>query len=264
MGLSLSQIVKAFLFFPVYVFKIYERTDKILRRAQESLDRSDKVALILGVDEFKGQYGQDVLVDRLLNGKRAGVFVELGAYDPIYLSNTYFLEMKRGWSGLLVEAQPDRKQVLERYRPNSIVESCAISDEEKEISFTVADSISGMEDAMAPQHVKRVADMKSASIRLKTVTLQSLLDKHNLHRIDYFSLDVEGAELQVLRSIDFSKVRIDLLTVEIDYAERMQDIYEHLASRGFRLIGHLYGFKFTPLAGPEFSGGGDYVFRNST
>jgi FkbM family methyltransferase len=264
MSLSPLEIIKAFLFFPIYVFKVHQRTDKILRRAQESLLLAEKMAFALGVQEFKGQYGQDILLDRLLEGKRQGVFVELGAYDPVYLSNTYFLERNRGWTGLLVEAQPDRKQLLERMRPHAIVESCAISDEEKEITFTIADAISGIADNMTPQHVRRVAGLRNTQIHLKTVTLQSLLDKHGIRRVDYFSLDVEGAEIQVLRSIDFSKVRIEIFTIEIDYPERMREIYDLLARHGFTLLGHLDGFHFTPLTGGEHRGAGDYVFRNST
>jgi FkbM family methyltransferase len=264
MSLNPLQLIKAVLFFPAYIFKAYDKTFEILRKLQHLQESYDRLALTLGVDEFKSQYGQDILVDRLLKQKREGFFLELGAYDPVHLSNTYFLEKNRGWRGLLVEAQPDRKQLLERHRSNSIVESHAISDEEKEISFTVADAISGIDDTMLPQHMERVSDLQSSSIRLKTVTLQSLLDKHRIQKIDYFSLDVEGAELQVLRSIDFSKVRIDVITVEIDYPERMKDIHEHLALRGFKLLGYVSFFKFIPLASMEYRGSGDYIFRNST
>jgi FkbM family methyltransferase len=262
MRFSVIELVKAWFLFPLYVYRINQKADKALLRIRDLSQLSDKIILGLGLDDFRGQYGQDILIDRLLGGKRQGFFVELGAYDPIELSNTFFLERNRDWTGLLVEAQPDRKDLLVRSRPNSIVESCAISDQEKEITFTLAEAISGIDDAMTPQHARRIsAEFSPASVRLKTVTLQSLFDKHRITHVDYFSLDVEGAELQVLKSIDFSKVRIELLTVEIDYAELMLEIYELLQRNGFTLLGHLERFKFTPLSGMEHRGPGDYVFR---
>jgi hypothetical protein len=52
------------------------------------------------------QYGQDQLIDKLLNQKRNGFFVEIGGYDGETFSNSLFLEKERRWSGLLVEANP--------------------------------------------------------------------------------------------------------------------------------------------------------------
>src|SRR5579859_1429704 len=55
---------------------------------------------------YVSQYGQDAIVDKLLGHMTAGVFVDVGAYDGVTLSNTYFLETTRGWTGVCFEPNP--------------------------------------------------------------------------------------------------------------------------------------------------------------
>ena len=58
------------------------------------------------------QYGQDVWLDTILfRGLQRGFFLEAGADDFVLDSNTLLLELRRGWSGLLVEAQPTRAKL---------------------------------------------------------------------------------------------------------------------------------------------------------
>jgi hypothetical protein len=60
---------------------------------------------------FYSQYGQDIFISGLFQGKKDGVFVDIGAYDGIIMSNTYYLERELGWTGVCVEAD---KEIYER------------------------------------------------------------------------------------------------------------------------------------------------------
>ena len=60
----------------------------------------------MSFSHVEGQFGQPHLVDQMLNSMRNGFFVEAGAADGQKLSNTLFFELKRNWTGLLVEPNP--------------------------------------------------------------------------------------------------------------------------------------------------------------
>ena len=61
----------------------------------------------------RGQHRQAVVIDDFFNHRRDGFFVEAGAWDGVYLSNTLFFEVERNWTGLLVEANPKGFRTLE-------------------------------------------------------------------------------------------------------------------------------------------------------
>ena len=156
------------------------------------------------------QYGQDTYVDSYFNKKLNGVFLEMGAYDGINGSNSYFFESFRGWTGLCVEPIKSAYESLCKSR-KCHVENCAISHKEGYSDFTEYGRrklFSGLSDYCLK------LPRRSVTYKVQTMPLQTLLDKYHLYDIDFFSLDVEEAELIVLQSIDFSRVNIKLMFVE--------------------------------------------------
>ena len=57
-----------------------------------------------------------------------GIFIEIGAYDGIEQSNTFMLEERNKWTGILIEPSPNLKEKLKNNRKQSIIEMCAITD----------------------------------------------------------------------------------------------------------------------------------------
>ena len=164
----------------------------------------------MGEERFYSQYQQDMYVDSYFNKKRNGVFIEIGAYDGINSSNSYFFEKFRGWTGLCVEPIKIAYESLCKNR-KCFTENCAISSSE------------GFADFMEFNRRKLFSGLASCCLKIprryktysvKTMPLQILLDKYQLYDIDFFSLDVEEAELIVLQSIDFNKVNIKLMFIE--------------------------------------------------
>ena len=192
---------------------------------------------------YCSQYNQDVLVDTLLKQKKDGFFIELGAAHAREISNTYFFEEYRNWKGLLIEAQPDFIQDLQAVRKNSIIEQCAVSSEEGELVFCAASVLGGIPkyftefDKTKMDLGKELQDFPE--IKVPAYKLQTLLDKHQITEVDYLSLDTEGNELDVLQSIDYEKVVIKIMTVEISYPERFYPIYHFLREKSYRLYGKI-------------------------
>lgn len=210
------------------------------------------------MNNSKSQVGQDKILDeQIFKGKTNGVFVEVGALDGFGASNTYFFEKERNWSGLLIEPNPiEFKNMLNVDRPLSIKENCAISDNEMDINFLSiggpCNVLSGIMEFYNPQHLERIErelNMYSSYqeghelystkeiIKMKAVKLQTLFDKHNITEVDLISIDVEGAEMQVLRSIDFNKTNIKCFLIENNYG--LDNETNFLISKGYKLLGNI-------------------------
>jgi FkbM family methyltransferase len=174
---------------------------------------------------YASQYGQDVILDALFTmlGIENGTFVDVGAHDGASGSNTLFFERVRGWTGLCIEPLPDPFAKLEARRTARCLR-VAIAEHDGEEDFLAiagaGEMYSGLPSFHDERHRDRIAhDLarfggSTNSIRVPTRRLDGLLAEHRIERIDLLSIDVEGAELGVLASIDFDRTRIVALTVE--------------------------------------------------
>lgn len=200
------------------------------------------------------QIGQDSFVDSLLKQKRDGFFVEAGASDGETLSNTLFFEVSRGWTGLLVEANPFVfTQLLARGRNAYAFEGAlSTSNRISEEKFYVAGELGGLRDAISSAHKNRIDQYKLIYGREKTwthtgyevsvvcVPLAAILRNINRSHVDFLSLDVEGAELPILEAVLASKdISVDVIAVEVnDEAERIGEL---MARYDFVKVGALGG-----------------------
>ena len=159
------------------------------------------------------------------------------------MSNTLFFEKNRQWRGICIEPNPiEFKKLLESGR-NCIFENCAISNSEGMTDFLAIDGygkgLSGIINCYHPRHYERIEndikgkDSQKHVFKVQTRPLQKLLDEHGVTYIDYCSIDVEGAEMEVLKSIDFDKTYIKCLTLEDNYGLKAETKY--LRKHGYRI-----------------------------
>jgi FkbM family methyltransferase len=190
---------------------------------------------------YHGEYGEDKWVDEnIFKGKTDGVFFECGALDGLLHSNTLVFE-RRGWTGLCVEAHPDRFAELKKNRSCSL-EHAALWDVEKEIEFEAVSGgltgWSGAKDTMEPQHAERMAKNIKPSdrktVKVKGRPLEDVLRQHNLNRVDLLSLDIEGAEERVLSVFPFAEFDVDVLVVENNFGNQNLDAI--LTQAGYLMI----------------------------
>jgi FkbM family methyltransferase len=176
--------------------------------------------------------GQEIFVCGFFRNKRHGSFLELGALDGLFASNTYFLEQALDWRGILIEADPLHLPALRRNRPRARVHQACILDREAELEFNANQMGGGGLIDYYEESRKTNLDI----IRLKTRRLQDLLDEDGVRHLDYLSLDVEGSELAVLRSIDFQRTDITLIGVEVLAADDIPAMYAFLTAKGYRMV----------------------------
>jgi len=164
---------------------------------------------------MNSQYGQDKILDELIK-KDKGFFVDIGAHNGITYNNSKLFEDK-GWDGICIEPLPEVFKELEKNR-NCILENCAISNEEGIVDFVqicgYGEMLSGFGREEVAEHTIKKHGGNYEIIKVPVFRLETILIKYNINHIDFCSIDVEGNELNVVKSVDFDKFIIDFLTIE--------------------------------------------------
>ena len=191
------------------------------------------------------QYGQDLYIrERFLSHVRCGFFVELGALDGLRHSNTKSFE-EMGWNGICIEPHPQPYSELRRNRTCTCVQAVICSDPSSVGAFLAIDpqgpvGLIGLVEKYDPRHSVRiqqeclVAGVSAVEVTLEGKMLRDVFAEHEVTHVDFLSLDVEGSELDVLRSVDFSVTKFGVLVVENNYLE--PDCEEFLFGKGYRKV----------------------------
>lgn len=172
-----------------------------------------------------------------------GFFIEAGALDGLFMSNTKILE-DLGWNGLLIEPS---KYACRKCKENRkvIVENCALVSKDYKGDKVYGDFFFDGQDGMGAWSGihKNLYGLKSIA-EVPAVTLDKVLKYHKITKIDFLSLDVEGHEMQALDGIDFSTTDITYILVEVNLKDySLEDMNEYLAQFGYKNIANMSGFK---------------------
>ena len=170
---------------------------------------------------------QNSYTSQILHHKQNGFFVEAGAADGKTHSNTLYLELKRSWTGVLIEPNPIHCRKIPRIRKKAFsINSClSLHRRSENVAFKVTGlfgGIVGKIDYFELLYVKKLQYYKTEHVHLQCFTLYSLLLAVGQTEVDYFSLDVEGSELDILLTIPFSKVKIDVISVKYRISDYVQ------------------------------------------
>jgi len=192
----------------------------------------------LNPPKLVGQIGVPPIVDKLLGEKRNGFFIESGAYDGEEHSNSLYFEIKRNFSGLLVEPNFfNYQKLLGKNRRATSINACyAITPLPTMVDFVNAKAVSGIQDIKVGSWMRneRVNVGQSQSKALCLPFYSILLAMGN-PTVDYFSLDVEGAELPILKTIPWDKVNIKILSIEVNHSDGKK-IDTFMKSKGYKLV----------------------------
>lgn len=206
----------------------------------------DVMTLMYKNSKKYSQSGQDAFVLSYFKNKRNGVFIDIGANDGKELSNTYYLEKELGWTGICFEPIPAIFERLDKNR-DCIKIMAGVADKKSIEKFTYVDGpshmLSGMTKEYNPRHLQRVQleveryGGKIVEVDMQCVVLNDVLEQYNMYDIDYLSIDTEGNELKILKTIDFDKFNIKIMTIENNYNDPVQTSF--ITSKGYKLFGRL-------------------------
>ena len=197
--------------------------------------------------KFSSQYGQDQYLEEIIfKGYKNGFYVDVGAHNGISINNTLYFEKYHNWSGINIEPIKEVYDKLVENRPNDININCAISNKNGTANFIKnigeTEMISGLKNTFDPRHYDRLKKEinqfggKTEIINVKTKKLQNILDEHQVKHINYLTIDVEGAEFEVIKSINFNKVFIDVIGFENNYDDKSMEIITYLEKNNFIVL----------------------------
>lgn len=177
------------------------------------------------------------------NGRpsRGGTFLEMGAYDGALESTTSFFEQCLGWRGILIEAQPNEFSKVLGNRPYTLNMRMAACRNHGSVRFTTGGTAARVRDPDAKDQVGLLHLGKEApAIDVRCGPLGDYLELLGVHRLDFFSLDVEGSELEVIQSLrKTSSLSIGVFQVEVRGDGLRGKVMKMLMRMGFSYVGQI-------------------------
>lgn len=187
--------------------------------------------------------GDDVQLMKLINQSTPGTYVDIGCWHPIKASNSYFFSL-RNWKGICIDPNPELEKLYKKFRPNDVFINCAVGETDANLNYyMLSDNNSSMNtlnlDFLKKHDLEK--DIKK-TITIPTFSLKDILDKNISanERLDFFDVDVEGFDLEVLQSNDWNKYRPKIVVTETDISLKkdvVSEITSYLESVNYRLVG---------------------------
>ena len=200
----------------------------------------------LGVFYFTKSYaqeGEDMILRRIFETQETGFYVDVGAHHPKRFSNTYHF-YKSGWRGINIDAMPGSMSIFNKIRPRDINLEAAISSKKSGKLTYYAFSESALNSFSKELSLQRDGERGNKIIftkELETVSLKDILNRYipQNTQVDFLSVDVEGLEMEVLRSNDWSKykpriVLVEQLMTSVEEVER-SEIRQFMRDQGYLL-----------------------------
>lgn len=189
------------------------------------------------------QEGEDMILRRLFEKQKTGFYVDIGAHHPKRFSNTHFF-YKKGWCGINIDAMPNSMSLFNKIRPRDINLEIPISDKKQKLTYYMFNepALNTFSKDLADKRAIK-DDYKIISEKdMETSTLEEILEKHLPYgrEIDFLSVDVEGLDLQVLKSNNWKRFRPKFVLVEI-LGSSINDIanskeYKYLSGAGYEVF----------------------------
>lgn len=193
---------------------------------------------------FHSQDNQDTYLEKyVFKGYKDGFFVDVGAHDGLSINNTVYFEKNNNWKGLNIEPLKEVYDKLIVNRPSCININCAVCNNDGETEFVCntgpTEMLSGIKHTYDKRHIQRIQSenekygSSSTVITVQTKKLETLFDNHDVKHVNYLSIDVEGGEFEVIKSINFDKVFIDLIGFENNYHDSSVPIVDYLKTKNY-------------------------------
>jgi FkbM family methyltransferase len=224
---------------PSLEYLLTSNQDQINRKTLLSFADFFMEPLIANSKHSCSQLHQDLFVLSQLNFKTNGYFVEFGATNGITLSNTYLLEKRYNWSGIIAEPATCWHGELFKNRQCNIDTNCVWMESNKTLLFRETNTaelstISSFSDCDS-HALERQTQPKQYEVN--TISLNDLLAKYNAPRvIDYLSIDTEGSEYEILKNFDFSNYSFKIITCEHNHTPSRDLIYNLLTFHGYTRV----------------------------
>lgn len=202
------------------------------------------------------QFGEDKFLYNLFEKNYVGKYLDVGCFHPTKHNNTS-LFYKNGWQGINIDLNPLTIDLFNFMRPNDININTAVSSEESEKTLfflsenNTQNTLSENQLLFLKKH-HNLRDEEIIKKKIQTRRLDKILEENNSDNIDFMNLDVEGHELEVLKTINFKKTKLKYICIEMINHNNLS------IKNSDQILDLLETNKFEQLKKFEFN----YIFKN--
>lgn len=165
------------------------------------------------------QFSEDKVIEKLFKNNFNGKFVDIGCFHPTRDNNTYRL-YRKGWRGINIDLNPLSIDLFKILRSKDININAAISSKNKTTKFFFKGELSPLNtldknqlNFFKSRFLINKNDFKEKII--KTIKINDVLEKYKYQNIDFMSIDVEGLEYEIIKSINLKRYNINIFCIEI-------------------------------------------------
>jgi FkbM family methyltransferase len=180
--------------------------------------------------ESKSQNGQDLFALLSNDFKSSGVFIEFGAYDGVIFSNTHLLEKQFGWTGILIDPIPSHYESMKQNRKCQLIHGAITAEHQESVL------IEELPASDLSRFVNKRKIFKKVH-KVKAFTLQEVIDQNlSSNEIDFLSIDIEGNDIDILKSLDLSRNKIKAISVEHNFRKGSDNIINYMSKNRYDLV----------------------------
>jgi FkbM family methyltransferase len=185
-------------------------------------------------------------VEQFFDHRRNLHFVDVGAHNGITINNTISMEENLAWTGICIEPHPAVYAQLCINRPQATCIHACVSEQDTMVNYVqiegYAEMLSGIMEHYNAAHKQRIRHELQVhggtckTIHMDSLRLDTILQRHNMPKVHYLSIDTEGAEMTILRSINLHAHAVELVSLENNYAEEKAQFVHHMQQWGYALV----------------------------
>ena len=189
------------------------------------------------------QFDEDLFLKRYFKEKKNGFYIDIGCHHPFRGNNTYLL-YKYGWSGINIDLNNLSIDLFRIFRPKDINICSALSKEEGEIDYYLPNNNPLSSEITISEKFTKILEThhrnKYKRYKTKSITWKNIIDNYGykFNLIDFLKIDIEGSDLEVLKSINLNEIKLDLLMIEAPDFDResRNEIISYLQSKNYKIL----------------------------
>jgi FkbM family methyltransferase len=189
---------------------------RIFEKIHEEHQSAEGREGILAEERLYSNFDEELIIRDFFQDRRDGFYLDVGCARPVKGSNTYYLEKHLGWTGIGVDALEEYAAAWKKERPNSRFLRHLVSDRSdvtEKFFRSYGRGLSSTDQKWASGKAFGV-DFPTEELLLTTITLDDLLDREGVTKVDLLSMDIEGHEPKALAGFDIERFRPELVVVE--------------------------------------------------
>jgi FkbM family methyltransferase len=185
------------------------------------------------------QFGEDLAISKLVDelGIRNGIYVDAGAFHPVFGSNTLLLH-QAGWHGMNIDLAPERIETFKRLRPKDHNVAACLSDSVRNVTIGHYEIPSTDRIVIDTEATESIAGAEPIGFsKLTTTTLTEIIERSPfpLDSVHYLNIDCEGQDLAVLLGLDLDRCRPRIISIEAFSDDERRAITKTLSPCGYHL-----------------------------